>query len=442
MKRRYHRWYSKTYNINDKLTKALTTQGQAVFLIVFALFLFGLNTRASLLYHVFSIALTLLIIDAISLVFKIPPVKVTRYIPGNVVAGKTAKYNVSIKTKRYYLKRNTLYYREVPADPRPSYETFISTPEPGENKRNWFDKRMAYYRWKWIVERNLGAKYSEFQITGKTVGDEVIFSAEITPVRRGKIKFACSFVYVKGVFGLFKRGRCVENPQEVIVLPEIFPIEKIDFMEGASDEASENTRETEETGAGYELKSLREYVPGDSPRFIHWKSSAKTGTLKIREHHKEIDAGTVIFLDTFIKESYKKELEGAVSLTASLLDYFSAVNMMPSMLIAGNRIYEIDSNTKEIFQELLVVLALVETLRENEVAEMFPQVSLAGSNSGSVLFVTPDYDDKKHQFALKLQQLNIKVFPICFGERKTTLPPMEKEIYLESENLHEEFRKL
>jgi uncharacterized protein (DUF58 family) len=442
MKRRYHRWYSRTYSLNERLTRALTTQGQALFIVAFALMFFGLNTGVSMLYVVFAIIVSLLMLDRLSLFFKIPAVRISRFAPGSVVKGRTAKYKISVRTKESYLKWNTLYYREVPSDPRPGYDEFVSTPEPGEKKRNWFDRKMAYYRWKWIVERNLGAKYPEFTVTGRNIGGEIVFDIEMTPYRRGKIRLSGSFIYVKGIFGLFQKGRIIENPGEITVLPEIFPIEKVDFFDGSVESSSENTRETEETGSGYELKSLREYVPGDSPRFIHWKSSAKTGVLKVREHHKEVDAGTVLFVDNFIDESFSEDFEGSVSIAASFLDYFSAVNMMPNMLVIGDTVYEIDSNTREKFQELTFALALAGTQREKKITEVFPLISSAGSESGSVLLITPFFDDVRHDFVKKLAALNVSVFPIYVGKRHTKLSPLVNETGFDPSKIAEDIAKL
>ena len=44
--------------------------------------------------------------------------------------------------------------------------------------------------------------------------------------------------------------------------------------------------------------SLREYVPGDDPRLIHWPTTARVGTLMIREHVELRRPEFTVVLDT------------------------------------------------------------------------------------------------------------------------------------------------
>jgi uncharacterized protein (DUF58 family) len=52
-------------------------------------------------------------------------------------------------------------------------------------------------------------------------------------------------------------------------------------------------------GEGIEFADLRPFVPGDRPRRINWRASARRGTLWVNEAHPERNADVVLFLDTF-----------------------------------------------------------------------------------------------------------------------------------------------
>ena len=67
------------------------------------------------------------------------------------------------------------------------------------------------------------------------------------------------------------------------------------------------------------FSSLRAYVPGDDPRQVHWKSTARTGTLMVREHVDTSQPTTTVLLDAGEAVWSGDGFEHAVEVTASIV---------------------------------------------------------------------------------------------------------------------------
>lgn len=71
--------------------------------------------------------------------------------------------------------------------------------------------------------------------------------------------------------------------------------------------------------ADISFHAIREYVPGDAQRQIHWKSTAKTGTLMVRQYEETRRSRMVVVLGVTATEyASEDEFELAVSAAASI----------------------------------------------------------------------------------------------------------------------------
>src|SRR5256885_17144184 len=79
---------------------------------------------------------------------------------------------------------------------------------------------------------------------------------------------------------------------DVLVFPAVQPIsaEALQRLVGSG------TASARRRGRGHDLYNLRAYRPGDDPRHIHWRSSAKTEQLVVREMEAETTEDTRIVL--------------------------------------------------------------------------------------------------------------------------------------------------
>lgn len=88
-------------------------------------------------------------------------------------------------------------------------------------------------------------------------------------------------------------------------------------------------------GLGTEFYSMREYVPGDDPKRINWKASARYNELIVNEAEAERVTDVMIVLDTDVtffgpKESelFEREVHAAASLTRLLLKQGNRVGLV------------------------------------------------------------------------------------------------------------------
>ena len=77
-------------------------------------------------------------------------------------------------------------------------------------------------------------------------------------------------------------------------------------------------------GAGIEFADLRLFAPGDRPREINWRASARRGELVVNERHPERNTDVVVFLDSFVdvRGDGRGTLDLAVGAAASLVERY------------------------------------------------------------------------------------------------------------------------
>ena len=140
----------------------------------------------------------------------------------------------------------------------------------------------------------------------------------------GRIRLSLESVKIYDCFGLFGVSCPNKTVGYVTVQPETFEM-NISLIPGISSEQDSDTYS--QMKPGYDLSEtfqIREYVPGDSPKQIHWKLSGKFDKLIVRDPGLPITRNVLIFWER-TGESGRKELidaqaEAIVTLCRNLLD--------------------------------------------------------------------------------------------------------------------------
>ena len=132
---------------------------------------------------------------------------------------------------------------------------------------------------------------------------EVTLAADITevryryrPSRRGPVAFGDIEVWLPSPARLWQDRRRVAAARTVPVYPDFSPIARAALAVDKSQLRFGN-RQQPRRGQGLEFHELREYQPGDSPRRIDWKASARRRHLITRHYQDEQNQSLWVLLD-------------------------------------------------------------------------------------------------------------------------------------------------
>lgn len=142
----------------------------------------------------------------------------------------------------------------------------------------------------------------------------------------GKIKIVIDRIQMKDVFGLCSLNKKLNLAKEITFLPRIYET-MVEVSEGARHFAGE-TEEDEPEAAGNDhsqVYQIRPYRPGDRLQAIHWKLTARSGELYVREAGDPICLAVGIFMDFYASSSMEKNntealIEAALSISNALLE--------------------------------------------------------------------------------------------------------------------------
>ncbi len=132
--------------------------------------------------------------------------------------------------------------------------------------------------------------------------------------RRGRYTLRTVKASSRYPFGFFLKDKNCAAEAECLCYPVILPYEEMNF--GSIDLQGSNQRF--DRGLGHDLYMIRDYVPSDSARHVHWKASAKTSMLKTREYAAEESRRITIVFDRFGHPGDFEKFERLVSYAASL----------------------------------------------------------------------------------------------------------------------------
>lgn len=257
-----------------------TPEGVKFILISLAIGFAAVNTGNNLLYLVLGMLLSLIIASGFLSELMVKGLEVKRSLPPYIFARTPCSALLTIKNRKRYL---TSFSLELEEDVN--------------------------------GEKTGGLAYL-FRVRPQETATQVY---RLSFSRRGFHNLRKPHLLTRFPFGFFIKGIRVKNPLQVLVYPQLLP------WNDAIPEAyrrGEGPWSTPHKGRGENIFGIREYLPGDTSRDIHWRSTAKLSQTMVKEYESAGMKKVHIVLDTSLPEEvtpmYREQFEGCVSKAASL----------------------------------------------------------------------------------------------------------------------------
>jgi len=140
--------------------------------------------------------------------------------------------------------------------------------------------------------------------------------------RRGRYRFGPLEVSTRFPLGLVERGFIVDEPGEMLVYPQIGILSSRWHRDSQLAAEMVERQQTRKGMFEDDFHHLRSFRSGDSPREIHWRTSARMNELMVQEFHQSRDQGLIVLLDLWQPASPSasdiERVELAVNFTATI----------------------------------------------------------------------------------------------------------------------------
>jgi uncharacterized protein (DUF58 family) len=417
MKRLLYRWFSSFSAFQYRLDRRCTRAGSLALGVLGAAVVIGLDTNRTVGYQVFTLLLALVVLSAASsLVFR-GRFAVRRILPRFASAGVPLTYRVAI-TNQTGQRQDGLVLLDELTDPRPSFEEFVTAREPGEERRNWFDRQVGYPRWAWLVSQKRGAVIPPRPLPPLDVGETEV-TLEITPLRRGHLRFQGVTLARPDPLGLIQALKSIPLPQSLLVLPKRYPIAEIRIA-GTRKYQPGGVALASTVGDSEEFVSLRDYRAGDPMRRIHWKSFARLGRPVVKEYLDEFFVRHALVLDTFTSHAGDPVFEEAVSVAASVAISMQTQESLLDLMFVGPEAYCFTAGRGVAHTEqLLEVLACVGPCRDKPFRALHHAVLDRHDALSGCVCVLLGWDDARQELVRQLEALGTPTRVLVVGPRET-----------------------
>ncbi|HIA18724.1 MAG TPA: DUF58 domain-containing protein [Planctomycetes bacterium] len=176
-----------------------------------------------------------------------------------------------------------------------------------------------------LSQRKKAAKATEVQVffPFTAAGEKSVTSYQWQLNQRGQYQFSALRLQTRFPFGLLKGSRKISADQLLLVCPRTGELTSRWFQAMEADRVGGQEAYQTRGNAEGDYYGLRHWQPGDSRRWIHWRTSARLGKLAVRQFEQQRDRDIALLLDLHLSAEAglpeQAALELAVSMAATVI---------------------------------------------------------------------------------------------------------------------------
>ncbi len=293
----------------------ITREGKRFLLAVLIIGFAALNTGNNLMYLIFSMMLSTLILSLIIPYLNLKKLNVKFELEEPVFAGTPTSMKLNVTNNKTLL-------------PSFSFRFSISMPESDE-----------------LYIESIKPTKSE------TKSQRIVFN------HRGLYTIRDTILYTEFPFIFFSFKKRPEGEAKVLVYPLIYDL---------SNEMTVLTTNTDtgnkpKIGLGEDFFMVRRFRFGDETRSIHWKATARTGKIMVKEFHMNEPEKVTILLDNLYynkEEQFEKAISFTASFISELINSFYTVR-----LITCHKVIPFGSGNEHLYK-ILDLLSVIKQRNE------------------------------------------------------------------------------
>jgi uncharacterized protein (DUF58 family) len=397
--------YRKVYRYDNWMRRHFTLHGHLLLIFMVAAAVFGIDTKQSNTYQLFAFLLVILIFALFNSFFNRLKLQVHRQLPRYGTVGEELSYNVIVTnlTAKTY---DNLAFIEQLAEEFPDYpqlQNFYQT-----HKKPWWNRGVSFNQWRSYLTYLRGGRIAETALPS-LAQKPLAVTVNFTPLRRGKLNFASSYIAKPDILGLYRRLITVSEPQSCLILPKRYPIKPL-ALTGQRKYQAGGVSLANSVGNSTEFMALRDYQHGDPLNKVHWKSFAKHGKLIVKDCQDEYFVRRALLLDTFVGETKAEMFEAAVSVAASLAMVERQHEALLDLMFVGQQTYCFTAGRGvDHLPHLQEILASVQSSHTETFSQLQQAVLNRLGQCCSFVCVLMHWDEVRQQLIKQLLANNLPV---------------------------------